>query len=106
MNALNGIESLLSDLFLRVQDESLNSANISAYIARINVVVRSIAALHNPRLSELVPALQDVSIALQQCDENNSQESNLPPSRVYTGIYIHIIFIIFPHKFMYRISTS
>ena len=55
------------------------------YIARINVVVRSIAALHNPRLSELVPALQDVSIALQQCDENNSQESNLPPSCAYTG---------------------
>ena len=83
---MNYIESLLSELLQCVQDESL-SDDIPVYAARIDAVVRNLFRVSDPRLSELLQALEDIVTALQQCNDSSTCETNTTPSRIYRGAY-------------------
>ena len=78
----NYIESPLSELLHREQDESL-SDDIPVYAARIDAVFRNLFRVSDSRLSELLQALEDIATALQQCNDSNTCETNTTPSRIY-----------------------
>ena len=66
----------------RIEDESQINADILAYTACIDAVLRNVVTLNDPRLIEILQALQDVSIALQQYDEKETPMSCIrPPPR-------------------------
>ena len=54
------MEDLLSELWYRLQDESIVNASISPYLARINAYIESVRRVNHPQQSELLRALENV----------------------------------------------